>query len=102
MLQTTPVHHENYSRLILSVVIQFYQRCSDRYKDLVTLSLSSDIGEPQIALAAQWAQRSDLSPCLSELAITQVSHLLMFTAAHFLTFCRNQRLAVYLNSPSKR
>ncbi|EPQ60468.1 exocyst complex component sec8 [Gloeophyllum trabeum ATCC 11539] len=67
MLRTTPFHRENYARLILTVIIQFYQRCSDRFQDLISLRASSYDGEPRIALAAQWAQRSELAPCLSEL-----------------------------------
>ncbi|OBZ79924.1 putative exocyst complex component sec8 [Grifola frondosa] len=68
MLRTTPFHRENYSRLILTVIGQFYQRCSDRFFDLVSIKddSTSDDG-PRIALAAQWAQKAELSPCLSEL-----------------------------------
>lgn len=71
MLQTTPFHRENYSRLILSVIIQYYQRCSDRLQDLVAAPSSEGV-EPQLALAAQWAQRAELNPCLSELLVTSV------------------------------
>ena len=61
MLQTSPFHRENYSRLILGVVIQFYQRCSDRFQ---TLTSDSD---SRVSLAAQWAQRHELQPPLTEL-----------------------------------
>ncbi|KAI0673359.1 Sec8 exocyst complex component-specific domain-containing protein [Trametes maxima] len=69
MLRTTPFHRENYSRLILTVIGKFYQRCSDRFYDLVAVkgedgSLDDD---SRIALAAQWAQKAELGPCLSEL-----------------------------------
>lgn len=67
MLQTTPFHRENYSRLILGVIIQYYQRCSDRLQDLVTIPAHTEGEEPRIALGAQWAQRSELTPCISEL-----------------------------------
>ncbi|KZT30767.1 hypothetical protein NEOLEDRAFT_1159877 [Neolentinus lepideus HHB14362 ss-1] len=67
MLRTTPFHRENYARLILTVIIQFYQRCSDRFQDLISLRGPSN--ESRIALAAQWAQRSELAPCLSELMV---------------------------------
>ncbi|KAF7320273.1 Sec8 exocyst complex component specific domain-containing protein [Mycena kentingensis (nom. inval.)] len=67
MLQTSPFHRENYSRLILGVMIQFYQRCSDRFQLLV----STD----QPALAAQWAQRSELAPCLTEMFLTPEADL---------------------------
>jgi exocyst complex component 4 len=74
MLRTTPFHRENYSRLILGVIIQFYQRCSDRFQDLVSMPISQDSDvEPHLALAAQWAQKSELNPCLSELLTTSVS-----------------------------
>ncbi|KAI8990488.1 Sec8 exocyst complex component-specific domain-containing protein [Trametes punicea] len=71
MLRTTPFHRENYSRLILTVIGKFYQRCSDRFYDLVSIegeSLSTD--DAQIALAAKWAQKAELGPCLSELLKT--------------------------------
>ncbi|RXW22590.1 hypothetical protein EST38_g3261 [Candolleomyces aberdarensis] len=66
MLQTSPFHRENYSRLILGVVIQFYQRCSDRFQTLTSTSTPGSL-DPQIALAAQWAQRPEMQPPLSEL-----------------------------------
>ncbi|PCH33923.1 hypothetical protein WOLCODRAFT_135391 [Wolfiporia cocos MD-104 SS10] len=68
MLRATPFHRENYSRLILTVIGQFYQRCSDRFYDLVAIrddSASED--STQVVLAAQWAQRAELAACLSEL-----------------------------------
>ncbi|KAJ7225698.1 exocyst complex component sec8 [Mycena pura] len=71
MLLKSPFHRENYSRLILSVMIQFYQRCSDRFQDLVSVPNPQDPdAESQPALAAQWAQRSELTPCLTELLST--------------------------------
>ncbi|KAE9408284.1 hypothetical protein BT96DRAFT_962930 [Gymnopus androsaceus JB14] len=71
MLQTTPFHRESYSRLILGVIIQFYQRCSDKFQDLVSIPGDSS----QIALAAQWAQRTELVPCLTELQNTADENL---------------------------
>ncbi|KAK0506252.1 exocyst complex component sec8 [Armillaria luteobubalina] len=67
MLQTTPFHRENYARLILGVIIQFYQRCSDRFQDLVSVPAEEPQAAPHVALAVQWAQRSESSPCLREL-----------------------------------
>jgi hypothetical protein len=32
MLQTTPFHRENYSRLVVGVIVQYYQQCSARFK----------------------------------------------------------------------
>lgn len=68
MLRTTPFHRESYSRLILTVIGQFYQRCSDRFYDLVAVrnNMQPDAA-PRIVLGAQWAQKADLGACLSEL-----------------------------------
>lgn len=90
MLRITPFHRENYSRLILGVIIQFYQRCSDRFQDLVSLpELGGNETGTRLALSAQWAQRSEMSPCLSELSYTMVRrlgihHFQSFSAAFFL------------------
>ncbi|KAI0639631.1 Sec8 exocyst complex component-specific domain-containing protein [Trametes polyzona] len=68
MLRTTPFHRENYSRLILTVIGKFYQRCSDRFYDLVSVKGDGQSDDDSgIALAAQWAQKPELGPCLSEL-----------------------------------
>lgn len=68
MLRTTPFHRESYARLILTVIVQFYQRCSDKFQDLVSIKNSEDEeAAPRLSLAAQWAQRSELIPCLTEL-----------------------------------
>ncbi|CAL1695106.1 unnamed protein product [Somion occarium] len=68
MLRKMPFHRENYSRLVLTVIVQFYQRCSDRFQDLVSLKDPEDPeAAPRVALSAQWAQRSELVPILSEL-----------------------------------
>ena len=32
MLRMTPFHHENYSRLVLGVIVQYYQQCSTYYR----------------------------------------------------------------------
>ncbi|KAI0307673.1 Sec8 exocyst complex component-specific domain-containing protein [Multifurca ochricompacta] len=66
MLRTTPFHRENYARLILTVIIQFYQRCSDRFQALITSHPSAD-QEPCAAIAAQWAQTPEIAACLSDL-----------------------------------
>lgn len=71
MLRTTPFHREKYSRLIVGVIIQFYQRCSHRFQALV--SKPGIEGHSSPSLAAEWAQKSELSPCLSELFVAEVS-----------------------------
>jgi exocyst complex component 4 len=78
MLRTTPFHRENYARLILTVIIQFYQRCSDRFQTLITSQSSGD-QDPRVALGAQWAQIPEMATCLSDLyhalAVTNKSEL---------------------------
>jgi exocyst complex component 4 len=66
MLRTTPFHRENYARLILTVIIQFYQRCSDRFQTLITSPASGD-QDLRVALGAQWAQTPEMAVCLSDL-----------------------------------
>jgi exocyst complex component 4 len=74
MLWSTPFHRDSYSRLIVGVIIQFYQRCSDRFQDLVSLKQPGDSGtESRLALAAVWAQKPELSLCLSKLWTALVS-----------------------------
>ena len=67
MLRTSPFHKDNYSRLILTVVVEFYQRCSTRFQELILTGEQNADVDPKIALAADWAQRPDLHPCLSEI-----------------------------------
>ncbi|KAI0080371.1 hypothetical protein K474DRAFT_1590049 [Panus rudis PR-1116 ss-1] len=68
MLRTMPFHRENYSRLILTVIVQFYQRCSDKFQDMVSLKSSHDPEAPaRLARSAQWAQRSELVALLTEI-----------------------------------
>ncbi|KAI0785469.1 Sec8 exocyst complex component-specific domain-containing protein [Irpex lacteus] len=68
MLRTTPFHRESYSRLILTVIVQFYQRCYDRFQSLVSIqNPDGPEAPPQMALAAQWVQRSEVTACLTEL-----------------------------------
>jgi exocyst complex component 4 len=66
MLRTTPFHREDYARLILTVIIQFYQRCSDRFQALIASHPSVD-HDTGVAIAAQWAQNPDVIACLSDL-----------------------------------
>lgn len=79
MQQTTPFHRDNYSRLILGVIIQFYQRCSDRFRELVSTSTPSNMATPStpklggsleeahVAVAARWAQKLEVAACVSAL-----------------------------------
>lgn len=73
MQQTTPFHRDNYSRLILGVVIQFYQRCSDRFRELVSTKDGASADEAHIAVAARWAQKLEVAACVSALYAIPVS-----------------------------
>ncbi|TIA91919.1 hypothetical protein E3P99_00854 [Wallemia hederae] len=77
MLRSTPFHKEAYSRLIITVIIQYYQRSSERFIDLVGRSSSASgeaatpaQGTPDLKLSAKWAQRPELTACLTELLAT--------------------------------
>jgi exocyst complex component 4 len=76
MLRTTPFHRENYARLILTVIIQFYQRCSDRFQALIASHPSVD-DDTGIAIAAQWAQNPEVIACLSDLHHASVRMVVM-------------------------
>jgi exocyst complex component 4 len=68
MLRTSPFHRESYARLILGVILQFYQRCFDRFQLLVARDGALDEDRTGGAiLGAQWAQSSQFAPCLAEL-----------------------------------
>ncbi|WVR04091.1 hypothetical protein IAU60_001090 [Kwoniella sp. DSM 27419] len=68
MLQTTPFHRENYSRLVVGVIVQYYQQCSSRFKELASLPTTlENVGETPMALPAVWAQRDDIISVLNEL-----------------------------------
>lgn len=79
MLRTTPFHREDYSRLILGVVAQFWQRCNDQFRDVISRE-THGAGEPLGALAAQWAHNTDVFACLSGLLEAEVGlHLVLFS-----------------------
>ncbi|WVW79702.1 hypothetical protein I302_101672 [Kwoniella bestiolae CBS 10118] len=67
MLQTTPFHRENYSRLIVGVIVQYYQQCSSRFKELASLPATIENPSAPLALPAIWAQREDMIKILTEL-----------------------------------
>ncbi|SPO25928.1 related to SEC8 - protein transport protein [Ustilago trichophora] len=82
MLRTTPFHRESYSRLIVTVVIQYYQRCRERFRELVTLSEGGEGSDDEakvndgigaIALSATWAQRPEMASCLAEMRSLETS-----------------------------
>ncbi|WWC87558.1 uncharacterized protein L201_002448 [Kwoniella dendrophila CBS 6074] len=67
MLQTTPFHRENYSRLIVGVIVQYYQQCSSRFKELASLPATIENPTAPLALPGIWAQREDIIKILFEL-----------------------------------
>ncbi|KZT32961.1 hypothetical protein SISSUDRAFT_456734 [Sistotremastrum suecicum HHB10207 ss-3] len=84
LLLTTPFHREDYSRLILGVVAQFYSRVSDFFRDVVERDGAHGLGVPLgivngagkddergvgglSALGAQWAHDEAVFECLSSL-----------------------------------
>ena len=90
MLQTTPFHRENYSRLVVGVIVQYYQQCSARFKGELLIRLSSTLlsaelvaytpsavnpTDAEMALPAVWAQRDDMTAILSDIRAVTVSHL---------------------------
>jgi exocyst complex component 4 len=80
MMRVTPFHHENYSRLILGIIMQFYQRCSDRFQSLTTRTptMPGVVADPsQFLTPAAWAQRSDLVKCFVSLLSSSVSLLVL-------------------------
>ena len=89
MLRSTPFHREAYSRLIITVIIQYYQRSSERFIDLVGRDTSSNRTEkdnaPELKLSAKWAQRNELTACLAELLATPVNFKIKFIKSF--TYC---------------
>lgn len=86
MMRVTPFHHENYSRLILGVVMQFYQRCSDRFQSLTTRTpaMPGVVADPsQFRTPAAWAQRSELMKCLLSLLASSVSCLFRYVPCSY-------------------
>ncbi|KAH9809428.1 hypothetical protein DFH28DRAFT_905383, partial [Melampsora americana] len=71
MLNSMPFHREKHGRLIVSIVVQYYQKCHERFKELVSreaTETTANIGESDphanLKLAADWAQRPELSRTL--------------------------------------
>ena len=61
MLRTSPFHKENYSRLILAVPVEFYQRFFTRFQSSTGEQKPTDT-DLKVALAGDWAQRPNLHP----------------------------------------
>ncbi|UZJ53559.1 hypothetical protein CBS101457_002879 [Exobasidium rhododendri] len=77
MLRTTPFQRESYSHLIIQTIVQYYQQCHEKFRDLIsssTTSATSSVEEastglsvlPTVVLSAKWAQTSVITDCLIE------------------------------------
>lgn len=64
MLETTPFHKENYSRLIIGVIVQYYQQCSARFRgESERLNITHQFPRARlIAASGQLARRSLTCP----------------------------------------
>lgn len=107
MLQTTPFHRENYSRLVVGVIVQYYQQCSARFKGALTTTATSsylelaslpsnniNAAEPPLALPAVWAQHGEMITCLTELRAVAVCTSLR-PPLTVLLVCRSERARPY-------
>ena len=83
MLQAAPFHRENYSRLIVGVIVQYYQQCSARFKGkqrIGRLALNVELvnsSQAETVLPAQLAQREDLIACLTDVRAVLVGDCIM-------------------------
>lgn len=77
MLLTTPFHRENYSRLIIGVIVQYYQQCSARFKGEPSVNDANvdlaSVGAEQLSLPAAWSQREDVIALAKEVQAIVVS-----------------------------
>jgi exocyst complex component 4 len=86
MQQITPFHRDNYSRLMLGLLIDFYQRCSDRFKELVSTKEGVTQDDAHVAVAARWAQRPEVAACVSALYTIPVGAFIY--SRYFLIFTK--------------
>lgn len=87
-LKTMPFHRQAYSGLIISILIQYYQKCFDRYKELITpdsflvgdaLDGASASASAQhkagIKVSADWAQHEPLHDLLNKFSTVDPSQV---------------------------
>ncbi|MBW0461217.1 hypothetical protein O181_000932 [Austropuccinia psidii MF-1] len=74
MLHSTPFHQEKHGALLVSLVVQYYQKCYGRFKEIVvressetTLTVDENAPHANLKLAADWAQKPELFQCLQGL-----------------------------------
>ena len=93
MLATTPFQRENYSRLIIGIIVQYYQKFNSHYKGehllskeslhlylrdrLADIVASDSYTDGRLPLAASWSQREDILANLGELQHSPVSRFLV-------------------------
>ncbi len=65
ILAATPFHRVSISRLIIQLLVQYYQRCSDRFSLLVALQTEGEAAGMTVRTCASWAQRPELLEHLS-------------------------------------
>jgi exocyst complex component 4 len=81
MLRTTPFHRRSYSHLIIQTIVQYYQQCHEKFRDLVTndvtaggATTSADAGTlSSFVISATWAQSPMIATCLVEAVQPQCS-----------------------------
>lgn len=56
MMASAPFRKDDYSRLVINLIVRYYQRCSSRYRDIVARSIDNS----DLPLSATWAQREDV------------------------------------------
>ena len=78
MMKAIPSHRDNYAKIVLGIIIQFYQQCSDRVQRLTMMDVP-DESAPQPVLPLVWAQNADLALCLSKMkeSVVRCLHFLL-------------------------
>ncbi|KDN51404.1 hypothetical protein K437DRAFT_272907 [Tilletiaria anomala UBC 951] len=66
ILEATPFHRTSIARLMVQLIVQFYQRCSDRFTNLVALPADGDTPSDAVHTCAAWAQRPEILEYLSD------------------------------------
>ncbi|KAA1089339.1 hypothetical protein PGT21_014354 [Puccinia graminis f. sp. tritici] len=80
LLQSTSFHQEKYGRLMISIVVQYYQKCHERFKELVvresmetTAIIDESNPHANLKLAADWAQKQEFIKHLTALKSSSTS-----------------------------
>ncbi|WFD48571.1 Xaa-Pro aminopeptidase [Malassezia furfur] len=75
MLQAAPVNRASYARLILVVFVEYYERCNERFKQLVSedMDAAATHAVGPYVRAAVWAQRPELYRVLCDARATDAA-----------------------------